>query len=209
MHARLEAERQTALKKLRHCDLAVEDLNKAEAGPLTAKAVEKIRRQRRKVYDLHPSLLARMAEHRRLRERRQGLENSITKVKDSAEYRHDQREILRVFGGGIPSREDNSSSGRRLALLERDLVRTIAEVEIAATVQAEAVAKWQSEKATLDAWEGAIKAHSPAARRALAAIPKPGAPDDQGVRGYADIAVATPHGLHQEGKYFGRPQAVE
>ena len=203
--ADLEGQREAALRNLRHADLAVHEAGRRPYGPLSEKAVSKIRRLRRRVFDLHPQLLARLAEVRRLRERQQGIENAITEVKDSAEYRHDRAELLR-FHGADGTREDVTRSGRTLAKLERDLGIVSAELPIAQETRIQAQAVWEGERATLQNWEEAVNSLGAAGQRALRAISQPAAEDD-GLVGYSDIEVGpyqTPQALHQNQKMFGR-----
>ena len=162
--------------------------------------------------DAHAALITRMDEARRLRAHLQDLRNSIEKIKDSAEYRHDRRDLLRVFGSKVDGQVDTSRSGKALARLERDLIVTTAELELGQAAQAAAQAQWEGSKATLDNWEAAIHAQGPAAARTLLELPRAGAIDDQNIRGYADISAGenqTPVNLHESGKYAGRGAAVE
>ena len=133
-----------------------------------------------------------------MREHRSGLESAIEKIKDSAEFRHDQRELMRVFGGKVDGQVDTSRSGKALAQLERDFSNTTAESALAQVAQAEAQALWQGSKATLDNWESALRAQGAAAARALAEIPDAGVFDNQGFNpGSADIEI-------DHGKYSTR-----
>lgn len=206
---RLEVARGAAHKKWRHCDLVVREKAEKKNSPLTERVAAKIRVKRQRVYDLHPALLARMGESRSLRERRQGLEASIQELESSPEYQRDRREVLKSLSLDDAAREEITLGGQRLARLELDLGRALADLAAAEEVQAKAQVMWESEKLTLENWEEAIRAMGPAAQRALKAIPLPGASDDDPLVGYADLQSGPgqmPHDLHESAKKFGRKE---
>lgn len=208
-HARLTTARDAAHKRWRHADLAVRGAGRQQYAPLFDRTVEKLRRQRRRVFDLHPGVLAFIFDVQRLRDHRKGLESAIVELECSPDYQHARREVLRNLSLDDDVREELSAGGRRLAKLELDLVRAKTEHEVAKTAQAQAQIIWESEKATLESWEEAIRAMGPAAQRALQAIPKPGASDDDPLVGYADLQVGpgqTPHDLHEKMKRSGRDE---
>ena len=195
--ATLESEREKALRLLRAADLEAAEQTAAAGAPISRKTIEKIRRQRRKVHDLHPALLARVSEHRRLRERKHSLETQITTATNTGAFKQAQKDNKSRFVWGRkdqehpepPSNEKMPPSIEALARLERDLATIAAELQIAVTVQAEAQARWESEKRTLDAWEAAIRALGPAARQALANIPNPSDADHSNYTGWPDVSV--------------------
>ena len=183
----LQAELEGAQKVLRRVDLEAAEQTAAATGPLPPKTLEKIRRRRRKVEDLHAAVLGRMGEHRRLREHLHGLKNEIAELKASWEFKQDNREFLSPFvrpprdpqlaeerRGPSRNSEKTPQSIEKLALMERDLESTGAELTIAAAVQAEASARWETEKRTLGGWESAARSLGPAARAVLDALPRVG-----------------------------------
>ncbi len=193
--AALVAARETALKRLRATDLDVEEQKAAADAPIPARVLEKIRVMRRKTHDAHAALIVRMHEARHQREHLQALRSAIDELRRSPEFIHDERELRRVFRGDAGAHAVTTRSGKRLAQLERALELTTTETALAATAQAEAEVIWQGSKATLDNWEQAIRASSPAAARTLAELPQPGASVDMGLNpGAADIEIG--HGKY-------------
>ena len=184
--ARLQDERESASKLLRRIDLEAAEQTAAATGPLSPKVLEKIRLRRRRVEDLHAAVLGRMGESQRLREHLGGLRNSIAQLRASWEFRREQQELRSayVFPHDLEDRDNppparggqkTPQSTAKLALLERDLETTAAELRIAVAAQEAASQRWQAEKAVLDGWESAIRRLGPAARAALDAMPQPGA----------------------------------
>jgi len=195
-HQRLKSAQETAFKKLRHADLAVEEQRAAATAPISARALSKIRVMRRKTHDAHAALIVRLTEARHLRERKSSLESQIAAATSSGAFKQAQKDIKSRFVYGRedqehpepPSNQKMPPSVEQLARLERALAVAIAELAIAAKAQGEAQARWESAEGTLESWESAIRSQGPAARRALAEIPAAGAHDSQGLNpGAADI----------------------
>ncbi len=208
--AGLEAAQEVALKRLRAADLRIEEQRTAAAAPISARALNKIRAQRRKAYDAHAALIVRMTEATRLRAHRKGLENTVAEIQRSPEFRRDHQGVISSFVWGkngkgpgdhrapAADHRDSPETIKKLAELERSLSNTIAELELAQAAQAAAQAQWEGSKATLDNWESAVRAQGPAAVRALAEIPDAGVFDNQGLNpGSADIEIGS-------GKYSTR-----
>lgn len=207
--ATLDAEREAALKRLRHAELEIAEQTAAASGPITVKVIAKIRRLRRTVADSRPALMARMAEVNSLRAHRTGVENAVAALKESWDFKRDQREIKNAFVFPRDAQDGDSPPPARgvlktprsvqaLASLERDLDRTSGELKLAQAALTEASTRNSSLRATLESWEAAIRAQGPAAVRALAEIPDAGGFDDQGLNpGSADIEIGS-------GKYSTR-----
>ena len=182
----LQAELEGAQKILRRIDLEAGERTAAAAGPLPPGVLQKIRLRRRRVEDLHAAVLGRMGESQRLRAHLQGLKNSIAALRQSWAFREDQREVRNRYlfppdaetrDHPAPARggQKNSKSMERLALMERDVETTGVELTISAAAQAEASARWEGEKAVLDAWESAVRSLGASARAMLDALPAAGA----------------------------------
>ena len=203
LHARLKIEQESALKALRAADLQLEEQKAAATAPISARVIDKIRRRRRRVEDLHASTLARMGETNHLRGHIQGLKNSIAALRESWEFRADQQEMQNAYlFPRDPEARDHPAPARRaqktpqsmekLALLERDLETTAAELKIAAAAQIAASARWEAEKAVLDAWESAVRSLGASAGAVLDALPAAGAQSLGGVTRQDDFRDGIP-----------------